>query len=180
MSGAGFSGQRIRQVAGWWNLVAFAGIPLVLVIGIWQFVRASSAESPTQAMVIETIYGAGEPVPVNGGTSGWVLWGQPADVDLSAVRCTYTAPAESGDVPVDTSGTMRMTDMLSHGDFVQLGTARYGDTCICTGGGLTAVATSPGPTPGADRAFGVVLLLMAPVLLVLGLVARRAGRSQRP
>lgn len=177
MSGGGFSGQRIRQVAGWWSLVAFAGIPLVLVVGIWQLGGASSAESPTQEMAIETTYGAGEPVPVRGGTSDWVLWGQPADVDLSAVRCTYTAPTRSGDVPVDTSGTVRMTDVLGHGDFVQLGTTRY--TATCTGGGLTAVAKSPGPTPGADRVFGVVLLLMAPVLLVLGLVARRAGRSQR-
>ena len=181
MSTDGFSGQRIRQVAGWWSLVAFAGIPLVLVVGIWQLVGASSAESPTQEMAIETTYGPGEPVPVSGGTSGWVLWGQPSDVDLSAVRCAYTAPTKSGDIPVDTSGSVRMTDALGHGDFVQLGSTREfrtADEVTCSGGGLTSVARSSGPTPGADRVFGVVLLLMAPVLLGLGFLARRAGRSQ--
>jgi len=57
--------------------------------------------------------------------------------------------------------------------------ARSAETVTCSGGGLTGVAETPAPTPGADRAFGIVALVMAPVLLGLGLVARRASRTGR-
>ena len=182
MSAPGFSVANIRRVAGWWSWVAFAGIPLSLLMGSWQLHEAATAGSP-QHIWVETVAKAGTPVSVTSGTSGWVIWGQPADVDLTAVTCRYIETKKSVELPIDAaSARFTVTDALKHGEFVRLTStadAWFAETVTCSGGGLTGVAQTPAPTPGADRAFGIVALVMAPVLLGLGLVARRAGRTGR-
>jgi len=49
-------------------------------------------------------------------------------------------------------------------------------TVTCQGGGLESIGSSVAGNAGTERVFGFLLLLLAPVLLVIGFVARRASR----
>jgi hypothetical protein len=110
------------------------------------------------------------------------LWGQPADVDLTQVTCTWVGGGGTGGElevgPVE-GRPERVTDTLGAGDFRWLTTTAQEfvpRSATCSGGGLTLLGATVDPGTGAGSSAGVFFVLLAPVMLGLGLLARRLSR----
>lgn len=108
------------------------------------------------------------------------VWGQPADVELAEIRCTWSSGRQEGDLPVEPDTARQTgTNRDGLGALVLLTTtedAFAAPNATCEGGGLTLIASAAvGPTSSGNRAFGWFLIAGAPVLLGAGLLARRAA-----
>lgn len=166
----------LRRATAMFSVVAWAGALLVVVMGVMMLGR-SSGGSPTSVSLRDAV-GAGEPVTIPTTTSTVLLWGAPTTVDLAAVTCTAAAPSGERDLAVTTDPTVAV-DTGQGRDVVlllEVETMPRVDEVTCSGGGLEQVGRSAAANAGVERGFGVFLLLLAPVLAVLGIVARRASR----
>lgn len=158
-------------------VVAWAGAALVLVVGVTTLAGTAGPRSTT---TVRQTVPAGEPLLMPSGTSARQVWGSPAAVDLAAVTCTGTSPL--GEQPVDVATERTVATDTASGDEVVLvatvPTLPRVDEVVCSGGGLTSAGVATAGSPGRDRTFGAVLLLLSPVLVVIGLVARHASRRR--
>ncbi|QTE29968.1 hypothetical protein [Pengzhenrongella sicca] len=176
-----FTRGNLVRVTRLWSLVAFAAVPLFLAVGVALLVGVFPAQS-SRASVIEMTAAPGAEIAALGGSRGMALWGQPADVDLAQVTCTWTGGADAGgelEVGPAPDRPTEVTDSRGKGDFVWL-TTTAGEfvprSATCSGGGLTTLGASVDPGTGAGSSTGLFFVLLAPVMLVLGLVARRLSR----
>ncbi|MCL3859927.1 hypothetical protein [Actinotalea sp. K2] len=182
-AGAGpFTSRNLRRATRLWSTVALWGSPFFLLLGV-ALLTGLFPSGAARASVVETTATPGTAIDVVGGTRGMALWGQPADVDLSTVTCRWTGAGDSGgELPVGPRDDRPevITDSLGSGDYVWLTTTAdtFGvRSATCTAHGLTALGATPDPGTGAGTGAGVFFVVLAPVLLGLGLLARRAARS---
>ncbi|UZN02144.1 hypothetical protein [Cellulomonas sp. S1-8] len=177
-----FTRRNIGRTTRLWSWVALLGAPFFLVMGL----LLVSGTGPGAQRPVE-MWGAGaagdavELLP-SGRTTA--VWGR-AEGDVTGVTC---ATSRSDGTPVadlvvgapgDRPGTVE--DVGGSGSWTWLATTEgtgAAATVTCSGGGLTEVAVSTDPSRAGTPSFGWVLVAVAPVVFVLGLVARRAGRSR--
>lgn len=166
----------LRRATAMFSLVTWAGVVLVLVMGVMMITR-STGDGPSTVSLRRTV-AAGEPLDMVASTSARLVFGAPADVDLAEVSCVGTAP--SGDRELDLVDDPRVvTDRDSGAERVLLlrvETMPLVQAVTCSGGGLENIGSTAAGNAGIERIFGVLLILLAPVLAVVGLVARRASR----
>lgn len=166
----------LRRAAGTFALVAWAGVVLVLVMGVTLVARGTAG--PPTSVELGRAVAAGEPLQMVASTSARLVYGAPADLDLAAVTCVGSAPAGSRELDVAAERQV-VNDATGGGDLVLLvrvETMPLVTDVTCSGGGLERVGSTSAGSAGTARVLGVVLLLLAPVLAVVGLVARRASR----
>ena len=157
-------------------VVAWAGAALVLVMGV-VMLAGSSGGPPTTVALRDTV-AVGEPLELVTSTSARLVYGAPADLDLAAVTCTGSAPSGERELDVATE-RQTVTDTVGEDErvlLVRVETMPLVKEVTCQGGGLESIGSTAAGNAGTERVFGVVLLLLSPVLLVLGFVARRVSR----
>ncbi len=173
-----FTGTNLRRAATLWSWVALLGAPFLLVIGILLVVGSGPGAPPPVEM--RSTGAAGDAVQLLPGGRDAAVWGRPAGTGATCTTARSSGepvtelPRGTGDRPV------RVDDAGGSGSWELLGvTAGTGAaaTVTCVGAGLEEVAVSPDPVGGRSQGFGLVVLVLAPVLLVLGLLTRRALRA---
>lgn len=168
----------LRRAARLWAAVALVGAPLLAVLGVLLVAGVGpGAQRPVEMWRVGT---AGSPVDLPA-ASTTAVWGRPV---AAGVTCTthrsdgrpvaelvVGEPGDRPDAVEDAGGTGTWTWLAT-----TAGTGAAA-TVTCSGGGATEVAVSADPARADTPAFGRRLLVLAPVLLVLGLVARRAAAA---
>lgn len=174
-----FTRRNVGRTTRLWSWVALLGAPFVLVMGVLLVVGAGpGAPRPVEMWRTAAV---GEPVELPGSGRDGAVWGQPATLDPATVECTV-ARGDGGE-PLATGGddAVVVEDVTGTGTWVRLATTGWalsGGDVSCSGGGLERVGVTPDVGAGNSQGFGWFLVVLAPVLAGLGLVARRAGQSR--